>query len=205
MKKRTPKAWCNHKRNLEKGLIFSLLITISVFVLSKRISLQHSFGSKIAIPAIIVEDIPKTRQGIPQKPPERPTIPIPVESDVIPEDAVIEPTDPNFNLDFGHPPEQSGAGSAEPDIQPRPIAEVFPEYPEEDLKKGVEGFVKLFLQVDKKGSVVKTVVLDNTTGSKRCADAASEAALKSRFFPARKNNKAVVAWITKIYTFSAAK
>jgi len=203
LEQRRSKWGYNYRRNIEKGFIFSLLITISIFVLSKRFSIEYSKGTKKFVPTIYVENIPKTYLGTPRKKrPKRPAIPIPVESESIPEDAVIEPTDLNFALDFGEAPT---LGGAEPDVLPRPIAEVFPEYPEEDLNKGIEGIVKLYLHVDTNGKVIETVVLQNTTGSTRCADAASRAALRSRFIPAQKDNKAVAAWISKIYTFSASK
>lgn len=200
------KSWCNYRRNIEKGIILSLLITISIFFLSKRFSINYLSGSKKAVPTIFVEDIPKTYQkSIPRKRPERPAMPIPVESESIPEDATIEPTELNFAQDFGDPFAGQNLAGEEPDVLPRPIAEVFPEYPEEDLKKGIEGIVKLFLHVDSHGNVIETVVLQNTTGSKRCEAAASRAAMRSRFIPAQKKDKAVTAWISKIYTFSASK
>ncbi|MBN1351304.1 energy transducer TonB [candidate division KSB1 bacterium] len=199
------KSWCNYKRNLEKGFIGSLIIITSIFIISKRISYQNASGSRKNVPAFTVENIPKTRQNRTPKKPERPAIPIPVESEAIPDDATIEPTNLSFDFDIGEPPGWAGAGNDEPDIPPRPIAEVFPEYPEEELKNGIQGIVKLYLQVDTDGKVIEIVVLENTTASKRCEKAARQAAFKSRFFPARKNNIAVAAWIIKSYSFFAAK
>jgi hypothetical protein len=49
--------------------------------------------------------------------------------------------------------------------------------------------------IDKTGCVQNVIVLENTTGSKPCADAASAAAFKSRYFPARRGNVAEDAWI----------
>jgi len=152
---------------------------------------------------LLLEDIPVTRQGVPRPKPVRPAIPIPSEEESLPEDETIEPTD--LDQYFNLPPLPEGVGGSAAIIPPRPIAEVFPEFPERELKKGVRGVVELALKVDERGVVVDVYVIRNTTGSKTCEQAAVQAAYKTRFIPARRGSEHIVVWINKIYKFSAEK
>ena len=153
---------------------------------------------------LTVEDIPITRQGTPRKPPPRPVVPIPSEDDLIPDDVTIEDTEltyESFSLSSG-----SGVPLGQINIfQPRPIFEVIPEYSEDLQKKGIEGAVKLHLHIDRTGRVINVVVLENTTGSSVCANAAKEAALKGRYIPAKKDGKPTDLWISRTYTFGLQK
>ncbi|RMF58816.1 MAG: TonB family protein, partial [Calditrichaeota bacterium] len=72
-------------------------------------------------------------------------------------------------------------------------------------KKGVHGVVKLSIHVDEKGRVTEVVVVENTTGSEKCAQAAVDAAYGSRFYPAKEGNKAVSFWISQPYRFDLRK
>ncbi|MFQ5674745.1 MAG: energy transducer TonB [bacterium] len=152
---------------------------------------------------INVENIPITNQTRIKPPPPRPTVPVPSEDESIPEDATIEETTlkyANIFEDEGPPGMPSTRF-----IPPKPIAWVFPEYPEEEKKKGVHGVVKLSIHIDEKGKVIEVVVLDNTTNSEKCAQAAVDAAYGSRFRPARDGARTVNFWITQPYRFDIKK
>lgn len=196
----------NYQTRLELGFIISLLIVILLFVLSKRYNVSYeSMGlPKIAFD-FLVENVPETRQGIPRKRPKRPDVIIPVEDEVVPEDETIE--DFEFSLFDGPegPPQYPEGEGFSAEILPRPIAEVIPEFPKEDLKNKVEGVVSLHIYVNSKGKVEKVIILENTTGSTRCADAAKKAAFKNRFIPAKMKQKSIGMWIIKKYTFSVPK
>jgi TonB family protein len=68
-------------------------------------------------------------------------------------------------------------------------------------KKGIQGMVKLHLHVDGSGKVVEAIILENTTNSSLCEQAAKAAALKCRYLPAKSAGKSIDVWITRTYTF----
>jgi len=185
--------------NIRKALVITLAFFNLAVFLSPQIKLSIE---EVVQPNIIinVENIPITRQTRMKPPPQRPTVPIPSEDETIPEDATIEETTLKYTNIFDDSPGVpviSGTNMT----PPKPIAWVFPEYPKEEKKKGVQGVVKLSIHIDNKGKVVEVIVLDNTTSSEKCAQAAVEAAYGSRFRPAKEGNRAVDFWITQPYRF----
>jgi TonB family protein len=189
---------------LEKSTALALVLVIILFVLFPKIKVGKTIMVEGIGTVLTVEDIPITRQGTPRKPPPRPVVPIPSEDDLIPDDVTIEDTEltyESFSLSSG-----SGVPLGQINIfQPRPIFEVIPEYSEDLQKKGIEGAVKLHLHIDRTGRVINVVVLENTTGSSVCANAAKEAALKGRYIPAKKDGKPTDLWISRTYTFGLQK
>jgi len=186
--------------NIKKALVITLAFFILLVFISPRIKLSIK---EVGQPNIIinVENIPLTRQTRMKPPPPKPTVPIPSEDETIPEDATIEETTLKYTNIFDDPPGVSGIIGTKI-TPPKPIAWVFPEYPKEEKKKGVHGVVKLSIHIDNKGKVVEVIVLDNTTSSEKCAQAAVEAAYGSRFRPAKEGNRAVNFWITQPYRFA---
>ena len=194
-----------YHRRFELGLIFSLALMLLLFFFLRDISMPIIIQETEPV-LITVENIPQTRQqsGARRPPPPKPAVALPVESEIIPEDETIEPTtveaqatgtaaSAGNNEDVG-----SGAGQITP---PRPLSLAVPEFNRDDQKKGVHGVVKVSLEIDATGKVVKAVVLENTTGSPRCAQAALQAALASRFIPARNAQGPVSYWFIWPYTF----
>ena len=187
------------RKNIEKSLLIVLTILIIIFQLSKRWDIS---GNPIEIPDVviylIVEDIPITKQGVKKPRPLLPTVPIPVEEPTVPEDLTIESTDIDFNMQLPDMPAGDGFFSIAP---PRPIADVFPEYPDSEQKKGVKGEIVLSLLVDETGKVKNVQVVKNSTNSKVCEQSALRAAYQMRFMPAKKNKKHVAVWVRKTYKF----
>lgn len=194
-----------YRYRLKKCLSATLFLFIVLTVAARGMKIRVEKPEPVEI-AIAVEDIPATRQGAPRRPPRRPAVPIPVESESIPPDATIESTELNFAIDIGELASAGrlaeGVGGGAPIIPPRPIALVLPEYPEEEKKNRVEGVVKVSLHIDETGRVVDAVVVENTTGSERCAAAALRAAKGTRFIPARRGKKPIPYWVTMPFTFS---
>lgn len=190
----------NYQINLEKAMIVVLCLVILLFLLFPKFNLTQNKPEGIIFTSLNIEDIPITRQGMRRKPPPKPAVPIPSENESIPDDLTIEDTEINFDLLSN----QIGQGilSGRPAIfQPRPIFEVIPEYFYELQKKGIEGLVKLHLHINKYGRVERAIVIENTTNSEICANAAKTAALKCRYVPAKSSGKTVDIWITRTYTF----
>lgn len=186
------------------SLVVTLLGMILLFSLFPKVKVNRPERIKIISSAITVEEIPVTRQVGAMKPPARPAVPIPSDDIALPDDITIDDTE----LDFSSASTISGSGLIpEPVqiIQPRPIFEVIPEYPEELQKKGIQGTVKLSLHIDANGRVIHVIVIENSTGSDACANAAREAAIKGRYIPAKKDGQPTDLWITRTYTFGLQK
>ena len=185
--------------NIKKALVVTLVFLNLLVAISPRIKLSVE---EVVPPNIIihVENIPITRQTRMKPPPKKPTVPVPSEDETIPEDVTIEETTLKYTNIFDDSPGVPGITGTNI-TPPKPIAWVFPEYPKEEKKKGVQGVVKLSIHIDDKGKVVEVVVLDNTTNSEKCAQAAVDAAYGSRFRPAKEGNRAVQFWITQPYRF----
>lgn len=194
----------SYPKNIEKATIAALLLVIFLFLLFPKLDINKKNSDQIVFTYLNVEDIPVTKHGTRKKPPPKPAVPIPSDDELIPEDVTIEETE----LDFEQYSDITGPGfvSGQPVVfQPRPVFEVIPEYPQELQKKGIQGSVKLHLHVNKKGLVDDVVVLENTTGSPRCASAAKSAALKGRYIPAKQSKQPTDIWITRTYSFGLQK
>jgi TonB family protein len=190
--------------DLERATILSFCLVILLFLLFPRYKIQRQKPVATIITSLHVEDIPLTRQGAPRQPPPRPVIPIASEDEFYPDDITIEDTELSFD-DYTLGEGSSSALRGTEIFQPRPIFEVIPEYSEELQKQGIEGIVKLHLHIDQFGRVIEVIVLENSTSSAVCANAAKSAALKGRYVPAKKNGQPAELWITRTYTFGLQK
>lgn len=85
---------------------------------------------------------------------------------------------------------------------PRPLVESFPEYPSAARKAKAQGVVELRVKVDETGKVVQVIVLNNATQNEACAQAAINAAFRSRYRPAQTAAGPDTAWIVRPYRFS---
>ncbi|MFQ5864858.1 MAG: TonB family protein [bacterium] len=190
--------------NFKKSLILTLTFFIFLIYVSPRVNVVME-GNPTSNIMITFENIPITRQIARRPPPPKPTIPVPSDDESIPEDETIVETTLRYDTFFDQFPEGFSTIGSIPVTPPRPLAWVFPEYPEDEKKKGIKGVVKLSINIDEKGRVVEVIVLKNSTGSEKCAQAAIEAAYGSRFLPAREGNKPVSYWITQPYRFDLKK
>jgi len=90
-------------------------------------------------------------------------------------------------------------------VQPRPIFETVPEYPQSARKKNIQGAIELNVKVDATGKVVNVVVLENTTQDEACAQSAIAAAYRTRFRPAQTQVGPDTAWVVRRYRFALNK
>ena len=150
-----------------------------------------------------IEEIPITRQTLRRgRPaPQRPVIPLPVEEPSVPEDATIDETEIQWergDSPFG----MSGLTTGRADtIPPRPLVQVMPEYPEMLRRQNVSGSVRLLIKISTTGSVLNVVVSKNTTGSQLCANAAVDAAERSRYLPAQYADERIAMWTSCVFSF----
>ncbi len=90
-------------------------------------------------------------------------------------------------------------------VQPRPLFETVPEYPQSARKKEIQGTIELNVKVDETGKVVKVLVLENTTKDEACAQSAIAAAFRTRFRPAQTQVGPDTAWVLRRYRFALNK
>jgi TonB family protein len=81
---------------------------------------------------------------------------------------------------------------------------VNPVYPEDALKKGIEGTVWIKALVSKKGDVKKAVVIKGIDGSESLEKAAFDAAMQMTFKPALLKNQPVEMWVAIPFKFKLA-
>ena len=165
------------------ALFASVLVHILLFLIFPSFDVQ-AFDKAQAPVVIELEQIPETRQERRPPPPPRPVVPIPTDSDDIPDDVTIETTDFDLFEDLAPPPEFDDLPSLEVeeeeeeivDIwkvekQPRRKKQVAPEYPAIARKAGIEGQVTVYVLVDKKGKVeiVGQIIGNEVFGKMRCS------------------------------------
>ncbi|NOZ55653.1 MAG: TonB family protein [Calditrichaeota bacterium] len=194
-------ALSRYEARLERAVVATLVLLIVFFVAFKEVRVQRQKPAPVAIRALTVEEVPATRQGSRRPPPRRPAVPIPSESEDLPEDETIEET----TLQEGSG-ERASQGSSEGVggevfYLPRTIRDVIPEYPEK-LRGKVKGVVKLMLEVGPDGRVRKVLVVENSTGSPVLEKAAVKAARQCLFWPPRDaKGRPVSVWVPKLYRF----
>lgn len=191
----------SYSLNLKKSAVLTLLIFNLLFFLFPKFNLESPEPDMETIITIDVENIPATRQTKQASPPPKPSVPIPTDDESIPEDDTIEETDLKYANIFDYTTSTLPGMTGLNVTPPRPVAWVFPEFPESEKNSSVQGIVKLSIHVNERGQVTEVVVLENTTGSLKCSDAAVAAAYGSRFLPAKYGGKAVSFWITQPYRF----
>jgi TonB family protein len=87
------------------------------------------------------------------------------------------------------------------DIQPVPVWEVIPEYPERERKRGIRGLIELEVRVDVQGRVDSVRVSKNETSNGALENAAVRAARQSRYLPVEINGRPVACWFRRSYSF----
>jgi TonB family protein len=98
----------------------------------------------------------------------------------------------------------SGAGSGPGlgiDLQPVPVWEVIPEYPERERKRNVRGLIELEVRVDTRGRVDSVRVSKNGTGNPALEASAVHAARESRYLPVEIDGRPIACWFRRSYWF----
>jgi len=192
-----------YKKFLELGLVVSLLLNILLMQGYKRVKIRAA-NRAAKLSALQVEEIPQTEQQKQAPAPSRPTVPIASEDESLPEDETIATTELNFNEELPPPPpppeDQGDAIVFVPyDEAPVPIGGFVAIqkkliYPEIARKAGVEGRVLVYAQIDEKGHVVRTKVMQSL-GPNGCDEAAVNAISAVKWKPAMQRDRPVKVWV----------
>ncbi len=196
----------HYRKVMEICVIGSLVIHLFIFRALPAFDLGAD-GIKSVDIKIQVEEIPQTEQIKKAPPPPRPAVPIPTESEDVPEDLTIEATD----LDLSDlpmpppPPEDDGVWDSYAfipyDEAPTPVGgfgaiQKHLKYPQIARKAGIEARVVVGVLIDEKGRSVKTQILQSS-GYTVGFEAAAEAAVSGvRWRPAKQRDEPVKVWVS---------
>lgn len=217
MKRKNPEAnlRLQYRKTFELSLIFTLAILIAAFQVARQFSLVPSELKNTNV-TIEVADIPPTEQmrNLPT-PPARPSVPVPTESELVPEDITIQSTE----LDLAELPPPPAPPVEERYEQyqfipyneaPEPIGGYGVilanlEYPSIAHKAGIEARVVVGVLIDEHGNYVKTQILSTTNAMMGFDEAAQKAVMAVKWKPAKQHDKAVKAWVSIPVRFSLKK
>jgi len=195
-----------YRRILEISLVVSLIIHIFVFrAIPELKTTQHQ--RSIELVEIVVQDMPQTEQMKRLPPPKRPAIPVPTESEDVPEDLTIESTEINIDLvKIPPPPErdsqiEDGYVFVPYDEPPQPIGGLgiihkHIKYPEIARKAGIEATVLIGVLVSETGQSLKTQIIKSSGTELGFEQAAHDAVMKVKWKPAKQRDLPVKVWIS---------
>jgi hypothetical protein len=201
----------HYKRNLNIGIIVSLIIITSSFYLSPNFKDEPSEIPQVKEQLITVIDIPRTVQTKSSETVSQPKKIIPslvVEIDepevlqnVMIDDASLDEKSDSKSNNLTSSPQHGDKAlpfSSLPFI-PRQFLEVLPEKPADD----VEGYIKLSLKIGKGGMVKEHRILNNTVKAcEECLHNVIEAVYKSKWAPVIIEGDSVQFWLEKTYRFN---
>ena len=160
---------------------------------------------------IQLEQIPETEQQRRPPPPPRPVVPVASENLDIPDDATIETTDLDLDLEGLLPPppleatqdlELEEEDEVVPlwmaETQPKATKQVMPQYPEIARKANIEGKVFVRVRLGKDGKVKKVL---GVTGPEVFHEAATDVVWQWVFSPAMQNDRPVSVEVTLPISF----
>lgn len=193
----------NYQKNLERASILALIGIIFIVMAFKR---YESGVVEVILKEIEFEvvKVPITEQKAKEKPPARPSMPIPTEDEDIPLDETIENTDIMLTLDEPPPmPEQEEEETpmfVPYDVRPAIVggyAELARNlhYPEIARKAGIEGDVTILALISKQGEILQTRVV-KSLGNNGCDEAAIKAIKSVKWTPAYQRDRPVQVWLS---------
>ena len=194
-----------YRKVLEVSLVISLFFLILIFQFFPSFETNQDIA-KAADIEIFVQDIPQTEQIKNAPPPSRPSIPIPSESEDIPDDLTIESTE--LDLSELPPPPPPPADDIEgsyvfiPFDEPPTPQGGYPailknlRYPEIARKAGMEGSVVVGVLIDKTGKPLRTQILKGSGTQVGFEKAAEEAVMATKWNPAKQRDMAIKVWVS---------
>lgn len=203
--KKDPKAnlKLQYRRVFEISFAVALVLIIGMSHLARQFSLSAATVDKVDV-KIEVADIPPTQQFHRPPPPPRPSIPVPTESESVPEDLTIASTEIDLS-DIPPPPPP-------PNDDELPIFVAYDEpprivggmtelskhlkYPRLAQSAGVEGivFVKVLVGVD--GKTERTEIIRSKPADMGFEESAMEAIKKVKWEPAKQRDRKIRVWVS---------
>jgi protein TonB len=193
-----------YRKVFELSLAVTLALLITIFQLARQFSFAPS-ELKTNNFKIEVADIPPTEQmRNPPTPPARPSVPVPTESEFVPEDITIQSTELDFTELPPPPPVEDRYENYrfipydEPPVPIGGYAAILTNlnYPAIARKAGIEARVVVAVLIDERGNSVKTQILSSTVSIMGFSDAAQKAVMLVKWKPAKQRDRAVKVWVS---------
>lgn len=194
-----------YRKALELGTIGAIgLILICIYTLRG----EDTWNREFEIPNIElnVENIPPTEQIKRPPSPLRPSVPVPTESEEIPQDMTIETTELNLAQVPPPPPPPTTTDDDVPDFVPYDEPPLIIggmetlmkelQYPDMARKAGVEARVIVAVLVDTDGKSIKTRILKSTVEKLGFEEEAVRALMRMKWKPAYQRDLPVKVWIS---------
>ncbi|MFQ5639898.1 MAG: energy transducer TonB [bacterium] len=193
-----------YRKIYERALTATLVLLIALFQLARYYSVTAPVVEKVDV-TIEVADIPITQQFRKPLPPVRPSLPIPLEDESIPEDVTIASTE--FNLsDIPAPPVMTEEDKEVPvyvvyDEPPSIIGGIAElqrhvKYPYLAAKAQVEGIVYIKVTVGVNGHSENPEIVKAKPRNLGFEEAAIEAIKKVKWYPAKQRDKNIRVFVT---------
>ncbi len=204
------------KSQYQETVKASFVVTLTFLIISVQIARMISIAIEQVQTVdvkIEVADIPPTQQFKRPPPPPRPSIPIPTEEALIPEDLTIASTELNLS-DIPPPPEPPEDDESlifvAYDEPPKIIGGLaalgkFLKYPPLAEKAGVKGIVFVKVLVGLNGKTEKAEVIKAKPANIGFEESALEVFKKVKWIPAKQRDKSVRVWVTIPVQFQLVK
>ena len=176
----------------------------------------HTGGQEV----IALEDIQPTRQSKKPPPPPPPMIPMVVPDDIFIEseieikDAFLTLEEYGTEQDLAEGTDGEASSAKAPEVGPKPLRFVEPEYTREARRKNVKAEIVIEVLVDEKGKVQEAKIVERYVYSKNSKEkntvpslnygleeSALSAAQRWTFRPARQNGSPVQSYTTLTFSF----
>lgn len=196
-----------YKRRLYLSFGAAMGFLLAVFIFYPEYHPTLIIGTKLSA-VIQLQHIPETSQRARPPSAPRPSVPLAVEGDEVPDDVTIEITDLNLdnlpiNLNLG--PVGAIGTTDEPmdiseiDYKPHPIRIAAPEYPKKARRSKIEGIVVVRVLVGKNGDVEKVEIIN---GPGIFQKEAVSAAYQFRFRPGKHEGERRKVWMIMPISFT---
>lgn len=191
-------------RNLEIGIIMSLIVLLILFIYFPNFETGLKPKRSYPEPFIRMIDIPNTKQEIEAV--EKLKIPrvesnlfIPefIEDDFILDDIAVESTSIETAISDNQSANETPYEMSSLPFIPRQILEVIPENKDE-----FSGAIRLKLLIGKNGKVSDHKLLTNTSQNEKCLTSVLDAVYKSKWEPIKIEGNKIEYWIEKVYSFN---
>jgi len=182
--------------------VAALVVTMLMFLVLPKEFAVEAYKLKRSVETIM-ESLPPTLEEM-AKPPEaaKPaTVPVAAASEAEVEAATIEATNVVEVVRRTDETDIPVVPFWKVEVKPQPINIPVPTYPDMARTAGIEGQAVVEALVDTDGSVADARIL-KPSGNASLDQAAVEAAMRSKFSPARQRDKAVRVWVSIPFRFT---
>jgi protein TonB len=182
--------------------VAALTITTLMFQFLPHESNVEAYKLKRTVETIM-ESLPPTLEEMakPAEAPKPATVPVAAASNDVDVQTTIDPTNVVEVVRRTDETDIPVVPFWKVEVKPQPINIPVPTYPDMARTAGIEGQAVVEALVDTDGTVAKARIL-KPSGNASLDQAAVDAAMRSRFYPAKQRDKAVRVWVSIPFRFT---